>query len=190
MASSNSGVAFPAASAAASSSKYASIAAGEKRTSFLPGTAETTLKVCGVSRGTYTKVPGGQSCWRSSTYIRYSPSNTYNASAVSRWRCRGGPNSGGSPWTCSSVNSLEVWAALARTSASKLPKSKYRPSPEPTINASFINDLLLAMERGMQQPGTPSLPCDGDLRRSVLGGQSRNAQRLSDRRGTRVLLYF
>jgi hypothetical protein len=32
--------------------KNPSMAAGEKRLSFLPGTAETTLKVCGVFRGT------------------------------------------------------------------------------------------------------------------------------------------
>jgi hypothetical protein len=51
MASNSPAVTVPAISAAASSSKYLSIAAGEKRTSFLPGRAETTLNVCGVFRG-------------------------------------------------------------------------------------------------------------------------------------------
>ena len=45
-------VAVPEASAAASSSKKPTIAAGVKRLSFLPGPSEDTLNVCGRSRGT------------------------------------------------------------------------------------------------------------------------------------------
>lgn len=84
------------------------------------------------------------------------------ASAASWWMCIGGPKPVGSFCVCNNVKAFDVSAAPARTTVSKLPRSRSSPRPGCTING-----LLMA------QCQTASLLCkavNGHPRWSIRGG--------------------